>query len=126
MTQYRDEYKFPVVANGALGQYLRVKPTGTVVSGVLQVTLAGVGASDWGNELGTLTEQAFASGNVISCRGRKAPSSKFVAAGAISAGAAFYGAANGQISATASGTQLGILGPDAATAAGDVVEGFYL
>jgi hypothetical protein len=126
MSQYRDGILFPVVAVGAIAQYARVKPTGTVVNGALQVTAAGVGATDWGNEIGTLTEPALVAGQVVTCRGRKALSAKFVASDAIAAGTAFYGAASGQIATTASGTQLGILGPDAATASGDIVEGFYL
>jgi hypothetical protein len=44
-----------------------------------------------------------------------------VAAAAITQGVPVYGAANGQISSTSSGTQLGIA-KTPATAAGDVIE----
>lgn len=103
-------------AGAAIGQFLRVKLT----SGLL--ALAGLGASDEPLEIGVLEEPSFATGDLRPVRLRSSQgTTKMVAAGAIAAGVAVYGAANGQISTTASGNPIGV-SQEAATAAGDIIE----
>lgn len=115
MATYYDSQSRPFTSGATIGEHLRVK----LSSGVL--ALAGVGASDETLDLGQ-TERPSVSGEVVSVRLRNAQgTSKMVAAAAIAAGVAVYGAANGQISTTASGTAIGIT-MEAATAAGDVIE----
>lgn len=87
-----------------------------------QVVLAGVGVTDGDVEIGTLEEPTLAAGGDASVRLKTAYGTrKMVAAGAIAAGAVFYGAASGRISATASGIPAGIA-LEASAAAGDIVE----
>lgn len=103
-------------AGAAIGQYKRVMLT----SGKLAA--AGVGATDYGNELGTLEVASLADLDVVSVRLRNAPGTrKMVAAGAFSVGAAIYGAAAGKVDDVSSGTQIGIA-LEAATADNDIVE----
>lgn len=106
-------------AGAAIAQYLRVK----LSSGKL--ALAGAGATDGALELGTMETPSFADGDVASVRLKSASGTrKCVAAGAISAGAVFYGAANGKISATVSGVPAGVA-LEASSADGDVIEVLY-
>ncbi|MES2788134.1 MAG: hypothetical protein V4719_00835 [Planctomycetota bacterium] len=103
-------------AGGAIGAYKRV----ILSSGKL--ALAGVGATDYGNEIGITEQAAFADGDVISVRLRNAPGTrKATAATSFAVGAVIYGAAAGNIDDVSSGTQLGIA-LEAATALNDVVE----
>jgi hypothetical protein len=100
--------------NGAIGQYLRVKMSGTGV----QIALAGV--SD--KSIGTLEEASFASGDFRAVRLRSADGTrKMVANGAISVGADVFAAASGKISATRNGFPEGIA-LEAAAADGDIIE----
>lgn len=88
-------------------------------SGVL--ALAGVGASDEPVEIGT-AERACVSGDQVAVRLRCAPGSqKMIAGGSIAVGVAVYGAANGKISTTPSGTAIGVA-LEAAGADGDIIE----
>lgn len=103
-------------AGGALSQFARVK----LSSGVLAA--AGVGASDDGVEIGVVEYPTFASGDVATVRLRSSMgTTKMIAAGAIAAGVAVYGAASGKISTTVSGGITGI-SMEAAGADGDVIE----
>lgn len=126
MGQYVETPTKGLVAAGALGQFLRVKLSSTVtINGVAEPALALAGAADWAAEIGTVEEQAFASGNVVPVRLRNAQGTrKLVAAGAISAGVAIYAAASGKISATASGPQIGI-SLQAASGNGSIIECEY-
>lgn len=103
MADYVDPGYRTFVAGGALGRHLRVKLT------TGKLALAGVGATDNLVELGTLEDAAFADGDVcnVSLRNKQG-TVKMVAGGSITAGASVYGAANGKISTTASGSPLGI------------------
>lgn len=103
-------------AGAALSKFSRVK----LSSGVL--VAAGVGASDDLLEIGVVEDATFASGDIVRVRLRSAQgTTKMIAAAAIGAGVAVYGAASGQISTTASGGAIGI-SMEAATAANDVIE----
>ncbi|MBX3435544.1 MAG: DUF2190 family protein [Pirellulales bacterium] len=102
----------------ALAQHARVK----ITSGKL--ALAGVGASDEPVEIGTMEHASFGdeSPKTVSVVLRsKQGTSKMIAAAAITAGVAVYGAANGKVSSTASGTAIGVA-LEAATADNDVIE----
>ncbi|MGB0714263.1 MAG: capsid cement protein [Phycisphaerae bacterium] len=103
-------------ASAAIGRYLRVKMTAG------KVALAGVGATDEPAELGTMEMAAFAADELVSVRLRNAPGTvKMVASGAITQGAAVFGAAAGKISASTSGAAIG-RALEAASADGDVIE----
>lgn len=104
-------------AGAAIAANLRV----VLTSGKLAV--AGVGGGpDEVLDIGTITQAAFADLDVRPVRLRTAEgTTKMVAAGAIAAGAAVYGAASGKISATINGSILG-LALEAATANNDVIE----
>jgi len=116
MAQFVTERTKTFTAGAAIGENLRVK----ISSGVLAV--AGVGASDEPVEIGTMEAPSFASGDKATVVLRSAQGTvKMVAAAAITAGAAVYGAASGQISSTSSGNQIGIA-LEAAGAANDVIE----
>ncbi len=103
-------------AGAALAQYLRV----ILSSGKLAA--AGVGATDYVNELGVIEEASFADLDVRAVRLRTAQGTvRMVASAAISLGATVYGAASGKIATTSSGTALGIA-LEAAAANNDVIE----
>ena len=103
------------VASAAIDQFLRVK----LSSG----QLAAAGADDI--DIGTLEEEAFASGDVRAVRLASATGTrKMVASEAISLGAKVYGAASGKIADTGSGRTIGIA-LEAATADGDIIEVLY-
>jgi hypothetical protein len=96
----------------AIGQYLRVK-----FSSVGVVAVAG--ASDL--SLGVTEEATFAASKPVTVRLKtKEGTRKMVASGAITAGAAVYGAASGKVSA--SGSVYEGIALEAATADGDVIE----
>ena len=121
MSQFVETNTKTFVPGAAIPQYARVKG----VSGKLQ--LAGVGASDEPVELGTVEEDCFGDVNPpqVAVRLRSASGTrKAIAAGAAAQFAAVYGAANGRVSTTSSGPQLGIF-LEAAGAAGDIVEVMY-
>lgn len=116
MSQYISGNQRTFTAGAALTKYTRVK----LSSGLL--VAAGVGASDDTLEIGTILDASFASGDVRPVHLRSAAgTTKMIAAAAISAGVAVYGAASGQISTTVSGSPIGI-SLEAATAANDVIE----
>jgi len=114
MSQYVDGPK-SFSCSGALAQHLRVKtPT----------SLAAAGALD--REIGTLDRAALATGDSRTVRLRTAPgTSKFVAAGVITAGNLFYGAAGGKVSETNNGNLIGIA-LETTTANNDVFEGLRM
>lgn len=116
MTQQVEVSTKAFTAGAAMEKHARVK----LSSGVL--ALAGVGASDEPVELGTIQEATFAAGDVVAVRMRNAPGTvKMVAAAAIAAEAAVYGAASGRIDDAVSGNPIGVA-LEAATAAGDIIE----
>jgi hypothetical protein len=103
-------------AGAALAEHLRVK----LSSGKL--VAAGTGTSDEGVEIGTIVEEAFADGDKRKVHLRSAGgTTKMVAAGPITQGAAVYGAAGGKIDDAANGSAIGVA-LEAATAANDVIE----
>ena len=119
MSQYMDSSYHSFTAGVAIAQYLRVK----ISSGKLAVAVAGV--TDEPVEIGYITEAAFADLDVRTVRLRNGGGTgKLIASAAITAGAAIYGAASGKVSATASGSAIGIA-IEAAAADGDVIEVLY-
>jgi len=111
MSQFTETGIKAFPAGGAVAQYLRVKtPT----------ALAAAGAADV--ELGTIEQEAFASGDICAVRLRTAPGTCFmVAAGAIAAGAEVYAAAAGKINDVVGKYKIGVA-LSAATADGDIIE----
>ena len=98
-------------AGAALLKYRRVK----LSSGLLAYA-----GDEFG--LGTLTEEAFASGQYVSVALKNKPGTRLmVAAGAIAVGALVYAAANGKVDDTAS-TILEGVALTASSADGDVIE----
>lgn len=113
MSQYVETASRSFEAGGAIGRHLRV----TLTAG--QLALAGIGV----RELGTVEEAAFAAGDRRAVRLRTAQgTTKMVAAGAITAGADVYTAANGLVNVSAAGAYLVGTALEAAGAAGDVIE----
>jgi hypothetical protein len=111
---------FPVASGGvALPAYARVKTPASLV-------LAGV--ADAFVELGTVEEQSFTTGievgqpMTVRLRGKEG-TRKMIAAGSFSAGP-IYAAANGQVTGTASGPQIGIA-LEASGGAGQIIECIY-
>jgi hypothetical protein len=101
-------------ASGALGQYLRVKLSGSPG----QLALAGAGDI----EIGTLETAAFTAGLLYNVRLRSAQgTTPMVASGAITQYAAVYGDVSGQCSATPNENFLGYA-LNAASGAGSIVE----
>lgn len=116
MSQYVDTATKTFEAGGAIAQHLRVK----LSAGVLAVAVAGT--TDDGVEIGTITEAAFAAGDKRAVRLRSAQgTTKMVAAAAVAAGVAVYGAAGGKVDDVTSGNPIGI-SLEAATADGDIIE----
>lgn len=112
MSQFVETPTKYFTAGAALGVYLRVKLSAG--------KLAAAGLSD--NELGTIENAAFASGDVRPVRLSSAQGTvKMVASGAITAGVAVYAAAAGKISATVGPVYIGIAF-EAATANNDIIE----
>lgn len=112
MSQYTEDNCRAFTAGGAIAAYLRVR----LSSGVL----AAAGVSE--QEIGTIENAAFASGDVRSVRLRNAYGTrKMVAAGAITAGAAVYAAAGGKITATVNPYPVGVA-LEAAGADNDIIE----
>ena len=101
MAQYVDTPTKTFIAGGALDQHLRVK----LSSGKLAA--AGV-ADDW---IGTTVTEAFADGDAVAVRLRGAPTSKYIAAGAITTGARVYAAASGKVDDTVTTELIGIALP---------------
>lgn len=103
MADYVDPGYRTFVAGAAIGRHLRVKLT------TGKLSLAGLGATDNLVELGTIEDAAFADGDVrnVSLRNKQG-TVKMVASAAITLGASVYGAANGKISSSSSGSPLGI------------------
>ena len=115
MSQYVEAPTRSLPAGAAIAKYLRVKLTGT------PALLAVAGVAD--TCLGTMEEESFASGDIRAVRLRTAQGTrKFVAAGAIAAGAPFFAAAGGKVSATVNGNPEGFA-LEAAAANNDVIEG---
>lgn len=81
-----------------------------------EVEYAGAGEAHIG-----ITEYAAASGALVAVRLNGAGTHEATAAEAFAAGASLYGAANGKVADTASGTALAVA-LEAATADGDIVE----
>ncbi|MEK6799843.1 MAG: hypothetical protein AABZ12_12830 [Planctomycetota bacterium] len=116
MSQYTEGNTKTFTAGAAIGQHLRVK----LSSGKLAVAVAGV--TDEPLEIGTMVNASFADLDLSAVRLRNAAGTcKMIAAGAVGAGVAVYGAAAGKISTTASGAALGI-SMEAAAADGDIIE----
>lgn len=116
MSQFIDGPTGNFVAGVAIAQFLRVK----LVAGKLAIS--GAGVTDAGNDLGEITQAAFADGDVRAVRFRNsAGTRKMVAAGPIVQGADVFGAAGGKVDDAASGTAIGIA-LEAASADGDIIE----
>jgi len=97
MAEWNDNGYKSFICGEAIGQHLRVKLNGT--TGKLETA----GLAD--NDLGTVTREAFADGDVRTVAMRTKPGTiKMVAAGAIDCGAKVYTAAGGKISATGAST----------------------
>ncbi len=98
-----------------LGQRVKIKSGST--TSPIEVELAAAGEA----HIGTVLKPA-ALDKLVAIKPRNAPGThEMVANGAISAGAVFYGAAAGKISATVAGAPLGIA-VEASTADGDIIE----
>jgi hypothetical protein len=113
-------HPFPVASGGvALPAYARVKTAASLVL---------AGAADAFVELGTVDEQSFTTGleagqpMTVRLRGKEG-TRKMIAAGSFSAGP-IYAAANGQVTGTAAGPQIGI-SLESPTAAGQIIECIY-
>ncbi len=103
MSQYTQSNVATFVAGAAIGANLRVIMT----AGKLAV--AGDGATDYANEIGTTLEASFAANDIQAVLLRNAPGTrKCIAATAVVLHAPVYGAASGKVDDAASGTQLGI------------------
>lgn len=112
MSQFVETPTRALPCSGAIAKYLRVKITAG------QIAVAG--AAD--TCVGTLEEASFNAGDMRAVRLRTAQGTrKMVAAGAIAAGAPFYAAAGGKISATPNGNPEGFA-IEAAAANNDVIE----
>lgn len=115
MSQYNESGVKTYEADGAIGQYLRVKHDG---SG--QVTLAGLTDTD----IGAAERPSYAAGDNIPVRLRTAPGTCImVASEAIAKGALLYSAASGKVSDQDGGSAV-VIGhaESAATADGDLIE----
>lgn len=112
-----NEGKRSFTASGAITAHGRVKITSGSTTTPIEVELAGAGEQHIGVAL-----VAIADGEVgtIQLRG-KGGSVEMEAAGAITKGAAIYGAASGTVDDTVSGSAIGYA-LDAATASGDIIE----
>jgi len=112
MAQYVDTPTKTFVAGGALAQHARVY----LSSG----KLAAAGVAD--NWIGTTTTETFADGDMVAVRLRGAPTSKYIAAGAITTGAKVYAAASGKVDDAITTEYIGIALPlnseDSTTCAG--------
>lgn len=115
MSQFVETATRTFTTSGVVGgKFLRCKQDSAG-----KVLLAGAGEAS----LGTSEIPAFTSGDQVTLRLWSAPGTrKVVAAGVIAINAAVYGAANGQVSATVSGSILGYVVDRAAAVAGDVIE----
>lgn len=90
---------FPVDHDGtALGKYLRVKWSGSVVSAC--------GAAE--KELGTTVATVLSGETKVNLVPKTAPAVKMVAAEAVTKGAKVYGAASGKVGVTSGGGQVEI------------------
>jgi hypothetical protein len=106
-------------ADIALAKALRVKIKSGSTTDPIEVELAGLGEA----HIGTVLKPALID-ELVAVKPRNAQGThEMVAAGAISAGAVFYGAASGKISATVAGAAIGIA-VEASTADGDIIEVF--
>lgn len=113
MSQYNESGTKTFTASGALSQFRRVKDNGSS-----KLTYAG--ATD--TELGTLENATFADGDPGTVRLQNAQGTdKMVAAGAISAYANVYGAANGKVNDVANSNLIGVA-MEAASGDGSVIE----
>jgi hypothetical protein len=100
-------------AGGAIAQHLRVK----LSAGVLAVAVLA------DRELGTLEEEAFASGDIRAVKLRNHPGTrKMIANAAIAVGADVFTAAAGKVGATATGAFREGIALTAAAADGDIIE----
>lgn len=112
MSQYVETPTKSFVASAAITKHSRVK----LSSG--KVAAAGI-AEDW---IGTAEDAAFADGDMVAVRLRTAQGTqKYIAAGAVTAGARVYAAASGKIDDTVS-TELVGIALEAATANNDIIE----
>ena len=115
MSQFFDSPTKKFVASGALGIHLRVK-----LNGSNKLALCGAGATE--NEVGTLTQAAFADGNLMTVRLTTAMgTTKMVALTSFSREAVLYAGASGTVDDVVNGKPIGIA-LEAATATGDIVE----
>lgn len=115
MSGYNDVGNKAFEASAAISQYARVVMASTG-------TISAAGLTD--QDIGVVTREAFASGDVVDVALTSKPGTHYaIADGAITAGAKVYTAASGKVSATATGTSyLRGRALDAATADGDIIE----
>lgn len=105
-------------AGEAIGQFTRVKIKSGSTTYPLEVELADKNERSIG-----YAETAAASGALLAVRLHNMPGNRIaVAAAAISAGAAIYGADDGKVTSTATGAAVLGLALEAATAGGDQIE----
>lgn len=106
-----------LLAGAALAAHVRVKVSSGTTTDPVEVVAAGAGEACIG-----VTEYAAASGDPVAIRPvNMSGSQRVTASAAIGRGASFYGAANGKIATTVSGSIQGVA-LEAATADGDVIE----
>lgn len=107
------------IAGEAIADKLRVTPAAATTSDPIEVSIAGVGATD--PTIGVaLYDVAIGEPVAVQLWGQGG-TTEAVADGAIGRGVAVYGAAAGKVSTTVSGDILGYAG-EAATADGDIIE----
>lgn len=115
MSQYIDTPTKKFVASAAIAAHLRVK-----LNGSNKLAVCGAGATE--NELGTITEEAFADGDIRSVRLTNAMgTTKMVALTSFSREVLLYAGAGGYVDDVVNGKPIGIA-LEAATALYDVVE----
>jgi hypothetical protein len=119
MSQFHDSGYMTFTASEAIPKYARVTLAST---GLIED--AGIAVKD----IGTATNEAFASGDRVTVKLRSAPGThKMIAAAAVSLGATIFTAASGKVSVSASTAfQIGnVVGIDGTVADGDIIEVLY-
>lgn len=119
MSQFQDSGYATFTASEAIPKYARVTLAST---GLIED--AGIAVKD----IGTATNEAFASGDRVTVKLRTAPGThKMIAAAAVTLGATIFTAASGKVSVSASTAfQIGnVVGIDGTVADGDIIEVLY-
>lgn len=119
MAQFEDSGFKTFTASEAIPKYARVLLAST---GLIE------DAGITGKDIGTATEEAFASGDRVTVKLRTAPGThKMIASAAVTLGATVFTAASGKIGPSASTAfQIGaVVGVDGTVADGDIVEVVY-